>query len=101
MMDVLHIEDKKHLMIGKLLLDSGCDTVLAQAEVLTSGRTQSTLNKHHFNRTGYAHQDVLLLAQVMSECNGSQSICGINVPKLYPVQVLVNHNRAGAADVSF
>ena len=55
-MGALHIEDKMHLMIGKLLRDTGWATILSQAEVLTSGRAQSTLNEHHIKRTRYAHQ---------------------------------------------
>ena len=56
MMGALHIEDKVHQMIGKILRDSGWTTVLSQAEVLTSGRAQSALNEHHIKRTRYAHQ---------------------------------------------
>jgi hypothetical protein len=60
MMGALHIEDKMHLMAGKLLHDSGWTTILSQAEVLTSGRAQSALNKHHIKRTRYAHQVSLI-----------------------------------------
>jgi len=60
MMGVLHIKDKMHVMIGKLLRDSGWTTVLSQAEVLTSGCTQSALNEHHIKRTRYAHQVSLM-----------------------------------------
>ena len=35
----------------------------ASAEVLTSGRAQSTLNEHHIKRTRYAHQVSLVNAQ--------------------------------------
>ena len=35
MMGELHIEDKMHVMIGKLLRDSGWPTVRSQAQVLT------------------------------------------------------------------
>ena len=44
-MGALHIEDKMHLMIGKLLRDTGWATILSQAEVLTSGRAHSMLNE--------------------------------------------------------
>ena len=44
MLGALHIEDKIHQMIGKLLRDSGWTTVLYQAQILTSGRAQSALN---------------------------------------------------------
>ena len=60
-MGALHIENKMHLMIGKLQHDTGWATILSQAEVLTSGRAQST-DEHHIKRTRYAHQ-VSLLAQ--------------------------------------
>ena len=59
MLGALHIEDKIHLMIGKLLRDSGWTTVttlLSQAQVLTSGRAQYALNEHHSKRIRYAHQ---------------------------------------------
>ena len=45
-----------HLMIGKLQHDTGWDIILSQAEVLTSGRAQSTLDEHHIKHTRYAHQ---------------------------------------------
>ena len=45
-MGALHIEDNMHLMIGKLQRDTGWATILSQAEVLTSGRAQSTLDEH-------------------------------------------------------
>lgn len=60
MMGALHIEDKMHLMMGKVLRDSGWTTVLTQAAVLTSGRAQSALNEHHIKRTRYAHQVSLI-----------------------------------------
>ena len=56
----LHIEDKCQLMMGKMLRGSGWDTVLSQADVLSSGRAQSALNDHHIKRTRYAHQVSLL-----------------------------------------
>lgn len=56
MMGALHIEDKMHLMIGKLLCDLGWANILSQAEVLRSGLAQSALNEHHIKRTKYAHQ---------------------------------------------
>ncbi len=52
----LHIEAKIHEMIGKLLRDSGWATALSQAQILTTGRAQSTLEEHHIKRTRYAHQ---------------------------------------------
>ena len=60
MMGALHIEDKVHQMIGKLLRDSGWTSVLSQAQILSSGRTQSVLNEHHIKRTRYAHQVTLM-----------------------------------------
>ena len=56
MIGALHIEDKMHQMIGKLLKDSGWSNILTQAQVLTSGRAQSVLDEHHIKRTRYAHQ---------------------------------------------
>ena len=38
MMGALHIEDKAHQMIGKILRDSGWTTLLTQAQILTVGR---------------------------------------------------------------
>ncbi len=60
MMGALHIEDKIHQMIGKLLRDSGWTTVLSQSKVLTSGQAQSALDEHHIKRTQYAHQVTLM-----------------------------------------
>ena len=71
MMGTLHIEDKMHLMIGKLFQGSGWATVLTRAEVLTSGRAQSALNEHHVKRTRYAHQVSLM-----------SYICSSSLPKL-------------------
>ena len=56
----LHIEDKCQLMMGKMLRGSGGDTVLSQADLLSSDRAQSALNDHHIKRTRYAHQVSLL-----------------------------------------
>ena len=56
MMEALHIEDKAHQMIGKILRDSGWTTVLTQAQILTVSLAQSVLNEHHIKRTRYAHQ---------------------------------------------
>ena len=73
-MGALHIEDKMHLMIGKLLRDTGWATILSQAEVLTSGRAQSTLNEHHIKRTMYAHQ-VSLVSLYMLKQNAYVDYC--------------------------
>ena len=67
MMSALHIEDKMHLMAGKLLRDSGWATVLSQAEVLTSGRAQSGLNEHHIKPTRYSHQVSLMSLYLLKE----------------------------------
>ena len=56
MMGALHIEDKAHELIGKILRDSGWTIVLSQAQVLRVGCAQSMLNEHHIKRTRYAHQ---------------------------------------------
>ena len=66
-MGALHIEDNMHLMIGKLQRDTGWATILSQAEVLTSGRAQSTLNEHHIKRTRYAHQVSLVAMYVLKQ----------------------------------
>ena len=63
-MGVLHIENKMHLMIGKLQRDTGWATFVSQTEVLTSGRAQSTLDEHHIKRMMNAHQ-VSLVALYM------------------------------------
>ena len=74
-MGALHIEDKMHLlMIGKLLRDTGWATIFPQAEVLTSGRAQSTLNEHHIKRTRYAHQ-VSLVSLYMLKQNAYVEYC--------------------------
>jgi len=54
--EALHIEDECQQMMGKMLQGSGWDTVLAQADVLSSGRTQSTLSDHHIKHTRHAHK---------------------------------------------
>jgi hypothetical protein len=70
-MGALHIEDKAHLMIGKLLRDSGWSHILSEAQVLTSGRAQSALNEHHIKRTRYAHQVTLMSLHLLKR----QSYC--------------------------
>ena len=70
-MGALHIEDK---MISKLLRDTGWATILSRAEVLTSGRAQSTLNEHHIKRTRYAHQ-VSLVSLYMLKQNAYVEYC--------------------------
>lgn len=67
MMGSLHIEDKGHLMIGKLLPDSGWTTVISQAQVLTSSRAQSALNEHHIKCARYAHQVSLMSLHLPKE----------------------------------
>ena len=66
-MGALHIEDNMHLMIGKLQHDTGWDIILSQAEVLTSGRAQSTLDEHHIKHTRYAHQVSLVALYVLKQ----------------------------------
>ena len=58
---------KMHLMIGKLLRDTGWDIILSQAEFLTSGRAQSTLDEHHIKRTRYAQQVSLVALYVLKQ----------------------------------
>ena len=60
-------ENKMHLMIGKLQHDTGWDIILSQAEVLTSGRAQSTLDEHHIKRTRYAHQVSLVALYMLKQ----------------------------------
>lgn len=79
MMGALHIEDKMHQMIGKLLRDSGWSNILTQAQVLTSGRAQSVLDEHHIKRTRYAHQVSVMglyLLRQRSYSNYSSSVQG-------------------------
>ena len=66
-MGALYIENKMHLMIGKLQHDTGWDIILSQAEVLTSGRAQSTLDEHHIKRTRYAHQVSLVALYMLKQ----------------------------------
>ena len=66
-MGALHIEDKMHLMIGKLQRDTGWATILSQVEVLTSGRAQSTLDEHHIKHTRYAHQVSLVALYMLKQ----------------------------------
>ena len=56
-----------HLMIGKLQHDTVWATILSQAEVLTSGRAQSTLDEHHIKHTRYAHQVSLLALYMLKQ----------------------------------
>lgn len=67
MMGALHIEDKMHLMAGKLLADSGWASILSKAGVLTSGRAESALNEHHIKRTRYAHQVTLMALYILKQ----------------------------------
>ena len=64
-MGALHIEDKMHGMIGKLLRGSGWSDILTQAQVLTSGRAKSVLDEHHIKRTRYAHQVSAMLCTIL------------------------------------
>ncbi len=80
MMGGLHIEDTMHLMIGKLLRDSGWATVLSQAEVLTSGRAQSALNEHHIKRTRYAHQVSIMSLYMLKQKAYSEYCNNMMVP---------------------
>ena len=66
-MGALHIENKMHLMIGKLQHDTGWDIILSQAEVLTSGRAQSTLDEHHIKCTRYARQVSLVALYMLKQ----------------------------------
>ena len=81
----------------------------ASAEVLTSGRAQSTLNEHHIKRTRYAHQVSLVLLYMLKQ-NAYVEYCNnvMGPRKLYSmwnersqtvpqIQVLVYDNRAGVA----
>ena len=66
-MGALHIEDNMHLLIGKLQHDTRWDITLSQAEVLTSGRAQSSLDEHHIKRTRYAHQVSLVALYMLKQ----------------------------------
>ena len=63
----LYIEDKMHLMIGKLLRETGWANILSQVEVLTSGRAQSTLDEHHIKHTRHGHQVSLVALYVLKQ----------------------------------
>lgn len=83
MMGALHIEDKMHSMFGKLLRDSGWSSVLSQAQVLTSGRAQSTLNENHIKRTRYAHQVSLMSLYLLKRaayCQHCENMVGPTEP---------------------
>ena len=67
MMGALHIEEKMHPMIGKLLRDSGWATILSQANVLTFSRAQSALNEHHIKCTRCAHQVSLMSLYLLKQ----------------------------------
>ena len=56
-----------HMMIGKLQRDTGWDIILSQAEVLTSGRAQSTLDEHHIKHTRYAHVPGIVCSAVHAQ----------------------------------
>ena len=82
-MGALHIEDKIHNMIGKLLRDSGWTAVLSQAQVLTSGRAQSTLNENHIKRTRYAHHVSLMSLNLLKKtayCRYCENTIGLPEP---------------------
>ena len=66
-MGALHIENKMHLMIGKLQHGTGWDIILSHAEVLTSGRAQPTLDEHHIKHTRYAHQVSLVALYMLKQ----------------------------------
>ena len=55
MMGALHIKDKIHLMIGKLLRDSDWTTSFFMRRS-SHPVTQSALSEHIVKRTSYAHQ---------------------------------------------
>jgi hypothetical protein len=80
MMGALHIEDKMHLMIGKLLRDSGWSNILTQAQVLTSGRAQSVLDEHHIKRTRYAHQVSVMGLYLLSQKSYSNYCSDVEGP---------------------
>jgi len=67
MIGTLHIKDKMHQMIGKLLKDSGWSNIFTQAQVFTSGRAQSVLDEHHIKRTRYAHQVSLVSLYLLQQ----------------------------------
>ena len=70
-------------MIGKLLRDSGRTAVPSQAQVLTSGRAQSTLNENHIKRTRYAHHVSLMSLNLLKKtayCQSCQNTIGLPEP---------------------
>ena len=79
-MGALHIEDKMHLMIGKLLQDSGWSNILTQAQVLTSGCAQSVLTEHHIKRTHYAYQVSVIGLYLLRQRSYSNYCAGVQGP---------------------
>jgi hypothetical protein len=80
MMGALHIEDKMHQMMGKLLRDSGWSNILTQAQVLTSGRAQSVLDEHHIKRTRYAHQVSVMALYLLRQTSYSEYCSSVQGP---------------------
>ena len=87
MHEQVHGRTKVHLMIGELLRDSGCTTVLSEAQVLTSGRAQSALNEHHIKRTRYAHQVSLVSLCILNQKAYTVVMDHTNYARSLPVHV--------------
>ena len=81
----LHIEDKCQLMMGKILRGSGWETVLSQADVLSSGRAHSTLSDHHIKRTRYVHQVSLVSLSLLKRNAYTEYTSLINDPETFDV----------------
>ncbi len=79
-MGALHIEDKCQLMMGKMLRGSGWETVLSQADVLSSGRAESALSDHHIKRTRYAHQVSLASLSLLKRTAYSEYASNVQGP---------------------
>ena len=80
MMGALHIEDKMHQMIGKVLRDTGWTTILSQAQVLTSGRAEPALDEHHIKRTRYAHEVSLMGLEILKQRAYSRHCSSVHGP---------------------
>ena len=84
-MGALHIEEKMHLMIGKLLRDTGWATILSQVEVLTSGRAQYTLNEHHIKHTriiDWTRETVMKKGSIERLLIRRQNVCIITAARM-------------------
>ena len=91
-MGALHIEEKMHQMVGKLLPDTGWSNLLTQAQVFTSGRAQSVLDEHHIKRTRYAHQVSLMGLSLLRQKSYSSYCLTVEGPH-EPIEIWAQKSR--------